>query len=114
MKQTGTKILIVDDEPAIRFALTEALRSWGYESFQASTVAEANELFAQEFPGVALLDIDLPDGSGLDVLNNIKQQRPETIAIMITGNVNVPNVVTALRGGAHDFISKPVHLEELR
>ena len=46
MKQTGTKILIVDDEPAIRFALTEALRSWGYESFQASTVAEANELFA--------------------------------------------------------------------
>jgi len=114
VKQTGTKILIVDDEPAIRFALTEALRSWGYESFQASTVAEANELFAQEFPGVALLDIDLPDGSGLDVLNNIKQQRPETIAIMITGNVNVPNVVTALRGGAHDFISKPVHLEELR
>ena len=68
MKQTGTKILIVDDEPAIRFALTEALRSWGYEPFQAATVAEANELFAQEFPGVALLDIDLPDGSGLDVL----------------------------------------------
>ena len=114
MKQASTKILIVDDEPAIRFALTEALRSWGYESFQAATVAEANDLFAQEFPGVALLDIDLPDGSGLDVLNNIKQQRSETIAIMITGNVNVPNVVTALRGGAHDFVSKPVHLEELR
>ena len=114
MKQTGTKILIVDDEPAIRFALTEALRSWGYESFQAATVVEANDLFAHEFPGVALLDIDLPDGSGLDVLNHIKQQWPETIAIMITGNVNVPNVITALRGGAHDFIGKPVHLEELR
>ena len=82
MKQTGTKILIVDDEPAIRFALTEALRSWGYESFQAATVVEANDLFVYEFPGVALFDIDLPDGSGLDVLNHIKQQWPETIAII--------------------------------
>lgn len=113
-KQSNQKILIVDDESSIRFALTEALRSWGYESVQASTVAEANDLFAREHPVVALLDIDLPDGSGLDVLNHIKEEQPETVAIMVTGNVNVPNVVTALRGGAHDFISKPIRLEELR
>ena len=114
MTRKITKVLILDDEQAIRFALSEALRSWGYESLQAATVASANELFAQESPAVALLDIDLPDGSGLDVLEVIKQQNPQTVAIMITGNVNVPNVVTALRGGAHDFISKPIHLEELR
>lgn len=113
-KQPNQKILIVDDEPSIRFALTEALRSWGYESVQASTVAEATDVFGREQPTVALLDIDLPDGSGLDVLGSIKEQQPETIAIMVTGNVNVPNVVTALRGGAHDFISKPIRLEELR
>ncbi len=61
-----------------------------------------------------MLDIDLPDGSGLDVLRQIKQERPELIVIMITGNVQVDNTISALRGGAYDFISKPISLEELR
>jgi DNA-binding NtrC family response regulator len=114
MKNSLPKILIVDDERTIRWTLGEALRSWGYESIQAGSVKEARELFAAEEPSVALLDIDLPDGTGLDILNFIKEQNPDTIAIMVTGNVSVPNAVAALRGGAHDFISKPVHLEELR
>jgi DNA-binding NtrC family response regulator len=114
MKKPAVKMLIVDDEPGVRFALSEALRTWGYDSVQAGSVAEAIRLFSDEEPAVALLDIDLPDGSGLDILNEIKAQHPETIVIMITGNVNVPNVLTALRGGAHDFIGKPIHLEELR
>jgi two-component system, NtrC family, response regulator AtoC len=114
MKKAAVKILIVDDESGVRFALTEALRAWGYEAIQAATVDEAVRLFMDERPAVALLDIDLPDGSGLDVLSEIKTQQPETVVIMITGNVNVPNVLTALRGDAHDFISKPIHLEELR
>ena len=111
---SNPKVLIVDDEPSIRFALTEALRSWGYPSIQAGSVAEARRAIVDDEPTVALLDIDLPDGSGLDVLSYVKELRPDTVAIMITGNVNVPNVVTALRGGAHDFIGKPIRLEELR
>ena len=71
-------------------------RSWGYVPLQAGTVLEAIELFGQEEPGVTLLDIDLPDGSGLDVLENMKSQRDDVVAIMITGNVSVPNVLTAL------------------
>lgn len=114
MIKTATKILIVDDEPGVRLALGEALRTWGYDSIQAGTVSEALKLFEQDHPTVALLDIDLPDGSGLDILNEIKSVQPETVIIMITGNVSVPNVLTALRGGAHDFIGKPIHLEELR
>lgn len=111
---SGAKVLIVDDESSIRFALTEAMRSWGYVPIAAGTVAEAKQLFDDENPAVALLDIDLPDGSGLDILEDIKQKQPEVIAVMITGNVNVPNAVAALRSGAHDFIGKPVRLEELR
>jgi two-component system response regulator AtoC len=107
-------MLVVDDETGVRFVLSEALRSWGYESIQAGTVAEGLKAFADEEPAVALLDIDLPDGSGLDILEQVKERQPDTVVIMITGNVNVPNVLTALRGGAHDFISKPIHLEELR
>ncbi len=108
------KILIVDDDSFIRLALTQALSSWDYEPFEAETVAAAIKAFRDNEPAVVLLDIDLPDGSGLDVLNDIKAARPDTIAIMVTGNVDVPNVVSALRGGAHDFISKPIKLEELR
>jgi two-component system, NtrC family, response regulator AtoC len=114
VKPSKARILIVDDESAIRFALGEAVRSWGYDPLQAGNVAQAREILAAEVPGVVLLDIDLPDGSGLDALSYIKKQRPETIVVMITGNVNVPNVVTALRGGAYDFIGKPIRLEELR
>lgn len=108
------KVLIVDDDRFVRMALNEALRAWEYETVEADSVKTANEMFAAEEPGVVLLDIDLPDGSGLDVLNSIKQSSPETIVVMITGNIDVGNSVAALRGGAHDFIGKPVRLEELR
>ncbi len=114
MNRINPKIAIVDDDPSIRFALTEALRSWGYEPQSAGTVAEASALFTEVYPAVALLDIDLPDGSGLEILERIKAENADTIVIMITGNVNLPNVLAALRAGAHDFVGKPVRLEELR
>ena len=114
MNAKQSKILIVDDEPSIRLALAEALRSWNYDSAQAANLAEARRLFQELEPNVALLDIDLPDGSGLDFLTEIKAEQPETIVIMITGNIDVKNTVAALRGGAHDFIAKPVRLQELR
>ncbi len=108
------KVLIVDDDRFVRMALSEALRSWEYEIVEAESVSAAKKAFAENEPAIVLLDIDLPDGSGIDVLNAIKEQSPETIAVMITGNVDVENTVAALRGGAHDFIGKPVRLEELR
>jgi DNA-binding NtrC family response regulator len=107
-------ILIVDDERFMRLALREAVRTWGYEPFEAESVAEAKKVFDEVEPGIVLLDIDLPDGSGLDVLTDIKEKKKDTIAVMITGNVDVPNVLTALRGGAYDFVGKPIRLEELR
>lgn len=108
------KILIVDDESSIRWALEKALQSWKYETVQAETVREAKQQFFEEEPDAVLLDIDLPDGSGLDVLTEIKEKRPDAIVIMVTGNVDVKNTIAALRGGAHDFIGKPVNVEELR
>ena len=90
------------------------MRSWSFQPVEAASVAEALAQFNAESPAAVLLDIDLPDGSGLDVLRQIKQERPESIVIMITGNVQVDNTISALRGGAYDFISKPISLEELR
>jgi two-component system, NtrC family, response regulator AtoC len=108
------KILIVDDDRSIRFVLEKALQTWNYEVVQAETAAEARRKFAEEEPDAALLDIDLPDGSGLDILTHIKENQPDAIVIMVTGNVDVKNTIAALRGGAHDFIGKPVNVEELR
>ncbi|MBP9664678.1 MAG: sigma-54-dependent Fis family transcriptional regulator [Pyrinomonadaceae bacterium] len=114
MIKPPARILIVDDDRYVRMALSEALRTWEYEPLEADSISSATELIAAEEPGVVLLDIDLPDGSGLDLLKTIKTSNPETVVVMITGNVDVANSVAALRGGAHDFIGKPVRAEELR
>lgn len=114
LKNTSEQILVVDDDEAIRWTLREALQSWDFTSVEAATVAEAIKHFKADLPAAVLLDIDLPDGSGLDVLREIKHDHPEAIVIMITGNVQVDNTISALRGGAYDFIAKPINLEELR
>ncbi|MEP7076772.1 MAG: sigma-54 dependent transcriptional regulator [Acidobacteriota bacterium] len=108
------KILVVDDDRFVRMALGEALKTWEYEVFEAPTIAKARAAFTENEPGIVLLDIDLPDGSGLDLLREIKDTSSDTIVVMITGSVDVSNTIAALRGGAYDFIGKPVRLEELR
>ena len=108
------KVLIVDDDRSIRWMLAEALKEWGYQPIEAATCQTA--LFAHESdtPAAVLLDIDLPDGSGLKALREIRNRQPEAIVIMVTANIFFDNAVDALRGGAFDFISKPVNLPELQ
>lgn len=110
---TKDKILVVDDDRQNRWTLVEALRGAGYRVFDAETVAGAISAYEAERPAAVLLDINLPDGSGLDVLADIKRKNPEAVVIMVTGEVLAENVITALRGGAYDFITKPVNLDEL-
>src|SRR5688500_18541808 len=112
--KNANEILIVDDDQAIRWTLKEALQSWGFAPTEAASVAEASKHIKADLPAVVLLDIDLPDGSGLDVLREIKREHADAIVIMITGNIQVDNTISALRGGAYDFIGKPLNLEELR
>ena len=113
-KNANEQILVVDDDEAIRWTLREALQGWGFTSNEAGSVQEGLRQFKADQPAAILLDIDLPDGSGLDVLRELKREQPDSIVIMITGNVQVDNTISALRGGAYDFIAKPINLEELR
>ncbi|MBS1812983.1 MAG: response regulator [Acidobacteria bacterium] len=108
------KILVVDDEPLIRFVFAEALRSWGHVPLEASTIAEALNLFTVEQPQAALLDIELPDGSGLDLLVQLKQRQPHLLVIVSSANLSVEDRITALSRGAYAFLEKPVHLHELQ
>ncbi len=112
--QSSNKVLIVDDEPTIRWVLAEALGGWGYETVEAETGAAALAALVTERPEAVLLDINLPDSSGLDLLREIKRRSPQTAVIMITAETLFENAVAALRGGADDFIGKPINLEELR
>jgi two-component system response regulator AtoC len=113
LKNQKHKILVVDDEKMIRWSLGEALRGWGYEPIEAETVNAALTNFDADPPSAVLLDINLPDGSGLDVLRKIRHRQPDAVVIMITANVLVDETIAALRGGAYDFIGKPINLEEL-
>jgi DNA-binding NtrC family response regulator len=98
----------------IRWSLGEALRGWGYEPVQADTAGAGVAAFDADQPAATLLDINLPDGSGLEVLRQIRHRQPDAIVIMITANVLVDETIAALRGGAYDFIGKPINLEELQ
>src|SRR5919112_1136738 len=107
------KILVVDDERLIRWTLAESLRGWGYAPVEAADAFAAQRLFDSEQPAAVLLDINLPDRSGLDVLREIRRRDPQAVVIMVTAAVLVENAVAALRAGAYDFVGKPINLEEL-
>jgi DNA-binding NtrC family response regulator len=113
LKNQKHKILVVDDEKMIRWSLGEALRGWGYEPVEAETVSAGLAAFDAESPSAVLLDINLPDGSGLEALRKIRHRQTDAVVIMITANVLVDETIAALRGGAYDFIGKPINLEEL-
>jgi DNA-binding response OmpR family regulator len=108
------KVLIVDDDPMIRSSLRKSLRDWGYRPSEAATVAEALRLFHLERPAAILLDVRLPDGSGISVLNQIKSSFPETAIIVITGFATPDNAFDAGAGQASGFITKPIDHAQLR
>jgi CheY-like chemotaxis protein len=108
------KVLVVDDEPMIRWSLREALLSWGYDVIESETGVQTLATLGDTQIAAALLDINLPDSSGLDLLREIKRHRPEMAVIMVTGETFYDAAISALRGGADDFIGKPIRLDELR
>jgi two-component system response regulator AtoC len=105
-------ILVVDDESLIRWSLKARLTTEGYDVIEAETASDA---VAQARRGVdlVLLDYKLPDGDGLTVLQQIKQQAPETLVILMTGFSSVENAVQAMKLGAFHYVNKPFNLDEV-
>ena len=106
------KILVVDDDAGIREMLVQSLSSQ-YNLTEAEDLAALKTAFGQAQPDLVLLDMNLPDGSGLDTLPVIKKQWPETEIIMITGDPSFDAAVEATKRGAFHFISKPFELANL-
>ena len=78
------KILVVDDEDLIRWSIRQKLTKWGYSSVEADSCASAGVVFEREPCDLILLDVRLPDGSGLDFLRHVRESSPETVVVMMT------------------------------
>ncbi len=110
---SSLQVLVVDDEPALRQILAAAVTKAGYSVDQAAGVAEAAARLARGDVDVALCDIKMPDGNGIDLVRDSRAAGIETTFIMVTGFASLETAVEALRAGASDYITKPVHYEEV-
>ncbi len=106
-------VLVIDDEAIVRQILASAVAKGGYSVDQASTAAEAASKLARGDVDVALCDIKLPDGSGIDLVRNCRESGIETTFLMVTAFASMETAIEALRAGATDYITKPVHNEEI-
>jgi len=107
-------VLIVDDESDIRELLVVTLSRMGVDADSAASVAEAKEFLERRAYDLALTDMRLPDGEGLDVLRHIAEHYGNTPVAVITAYGSTENAVAALKAGAFDYLAKPIKLEELR
>jgi len=107
------RVLLVDDEPTLLRALEALLRKKGYEVTGLDSPIVATQKLAQEDFDVALLDIKMPQLSGLELLSAVKHRRPEVEVIMMTGHATVETALSAVRSGAYDYLTKPFDDVEL-
>jgi two-component system, NtrC family, response regulator HydG len=111
MSEERHRIAIVDDDPGQRQLLANALERAGYDSIRCEDGPQA--LDAVPDASLMLLDVRMPGMSGLEVLEKVKQQRPQLPIILLTAYIDVRDAVNAMKQGALDYLEKPVDLDEL-
>ncbi len=107
------KILIVDDEHLIRWSLRQKCEEWGYHVIEAEAGEPGLKLAQRESPDLVLLDVRMPDLTGLEVLDQLKKNGDARAVIMITADPQLDDVKAALKLGAYDFVGKPLDFDEL-
>lgn len=107
------KVLIIDDEAAIRESISNILSDENISSKTAKSLEEAKKILTKEYFPVILLDIWLEDGSGIDFIDTIKEISPNSSIVMITGHGGIELAVQSIKKGAFDFLEKPLSIEKL-
>jgi len=113
MSQRATNILVIDDEPELRAFLVRVLGSHGYSVDAAATGQDGLDAFASRGASLVILDIGLPDTSGLEVLARLRRREASTPIIVLSVLSDESDKVAALDGGADDFVTKPFGVQEL-
>jgi YesN/AraC family two-component response regulator len=109
----NTKILLVDDEEGIRRVLGISLEDSGYEVLTAENGDQALAMFRRAKPAIVMTDIKMPGMDGIELLQKIKQEDPDTEVIMISGHGDMELAIKSLKYEAIDFVTKPIHNDAL-
>jgi two-component system response regulator RegA len=106
-------LLVLDDDAPLRTRLGRALEQRGFETTLVGSVSEAIAAVRAHAPAYAVLDMRLEDGSGLKVVEAVRDARPEAKIIMLTGYGNIATAVQAVKAGAVDYLSKPADADDV-
>ena len=109
----GRKLLLVDDDPPLRRSMARALERRGFEVVAVESLAEARDQARAHRPQYAVLDIRLVDGSGLDLVQILREIRPEIRIVIVTGYGNVATAVAAIKAASVDYLAKPVDADDV-
>ena len=113
MTTENRRILIIDDERPILMTLEALLGRHGYHPEMAANASTGMRLLQSKPPALVLLDLQLPDADGLQMLEQIKVDHPDTQVIILTAHDSLNNAIESIKRGAYHFISKPYAPEEL-
>src|SRR5687767_5940508 len=108
------RLLIVDDEPSLLYSLQKSLQSDKLQVITAATGKQATELARQDQPDAVILDIRLPDQSGLDVFDSLRQLDPRVPVVIITAFATTETAIEAMKRGAFEYLLKPLDFYKLR
>jgi two-component system, repressor protein LuxO len=106
-------LLLVEDSTALAQVYSAQLQSGGFTLVHAATAAAARAAFADNEVGAVLIDLNLPDGDGIELLRHIRLAKPTIAAVVITANASIAKAVQAIREGAYDYLVKPVARDRL-
>ncbi|HEX2253895.1 MAG TPA: sigma-54 dependent transcriptional regulator [Thermoanaerobaculia bacterium] len=107
------KILVVDDDPTIRFGIGDFLKHRGFQVEEAANLEEAREALLRSRPDAMILDQRLPDGNAVEALDQLKRLDPDVTVVVLTGHGSIELAVQAVKSGADHFLTKPVELAAL-
>src|SRR5215469_3700476 len=113
MKTENHRVLIIDDERPVLLTLEALLKRHSYHVDTAGTASHGLKLLKSSSPSLVLLDLQLPDAHGLEMLDRIKTELPEAQVIILTAHDSLHNAIESIKRGAYHFISKPYAPEEL-
>ncbi len=108
------KILVIEDDPGIRALCGKILTKVGFKVNTAADFKRGIDLLSRENWAVVIIDIQLTDGSGMDILKKCVKTHPGSVPVMLSGATSVKEAVTAIKIGAKDFITKPFNISKLR
>ena len=110
---TDKSMIIVDDDGPLRDRLARAMEKKGFKVTQAESVKQGISIAQNSPPAFAVVDLRLGDGSGLDVIKEIRKIKIDSRVVMLTGYGNIPTAVAAVKAGAIDYIPKPANADDV-